>query len=73
MSDSWDWLFADPISVALTLYALSAGPAWWIADHLECWDFVYTAYAPLIWTLAKFPLLFDAFIEYLRIFSNLPN
>ena len=71
----WNWLFAnfDPLSTALTPYAISAGPAWWIADHFACWDFVYAAYAPLIYALDEFPPLFDTFIDYLRLFSNLPS
>jgi hypothetical protein len=57
----------------LVLYPLSAGPAWWIADHFECWEPVWIAYLPATWSLSKVPPLFDAFIWYLRFFSDLPT
>jgi hypothetical protein len=69
---SWAWIWWTLLAV-FVVYPLSAGPAWWIADRFECWEPVWIAYLPAVWSLSKVPPLFDAFIWYLRFFSDLPT
>jgi hypothetical protein len=79
---SWPW----PVRLAWTavallmLYPLSAGPAWWAAQHLaSCgWDDAWTVdeqvYAPLYVAIARTtPSLFDPFERYVRFFDVDPQ